>query len=305
MTESKNHTFNIDLGGDIVVSEAVINIYGITSSNPELIDSRVVTTSTFTVQVPVDDTGFFYVVAEIRRFLLDGGEVDTGDRTFQLISTFTSASDTIALGERLTVATTYCFARFLQVDAEGTATIAGPDRALRVASLMKDNFMASDGTLSKVIQTSPNGLETNSYAMLNFLSNLLYYCLATPAVYTDFTYLLEAGSSLEALLSLARDPFTDPMVIYSLISERTQVYSPSLPSLESPASPLPDQWTLTIKVNNSGSENFLIAGVGYVVFDKNDRAWLTNNVRQGTPNSSTFCVILEPDGSISSPSTGV
>ncbi|MCB1032632.1 MAG: hypothetical protein KDD47_02225, partial [Acidobacteria bacterium] len=36
---------------------------------------------------------------------------------------------------------------------------------------------------------------------------------------------------------------------------------------------------------------------GYGVFDKNDRIWLTNNARQGTRNSSTFCVVLEPDGS--------
>ncbi len=41
----------------------------------------------------------------------------------------------------------------------------------------------------------------------------------------------------------------------------------------------------------------MIGGVGYVAFDRNDRAWLTNNVRQGTPDSATFCVILEPDGS--------
>ena len=59
---------------------------------------------------------------------------------------------------------------------------------------------------------------------------------------------------------------------------------------------VPNQWTLTIKINDSGSKNFLIGGPGYLIFDENNRAWLNNNTRQGTPNSSTFCTILEPNG---------
>ena len=93
------------------------------------------------------------------------------------------------------------------------------------------------------------------------------------------------------------DPFTAVTEIYDLAGNRPQIYTPSLTSLQPPATPLPNQWTLAIKVNDSGAENFMISGTGYLTFDKNDRAWVSNNTRQATPNSSTFVTVLNPDGS--------
>lgn len=297
MSSTKDFQFNIDLGNGITVAEAAIAIYAVTGVDPKLLENPVVDESDFSLALPVDGTGSFYVVAEVRAFRLDGKIVEAGDRRLQLLSVFTEADDTVALSERLTVATAYSFARFLKVEAGGNVVISDPNQALQIAYGMKNNFVATDGTLSDVIRSSPNGMETNSYAMLNSLSNLVYYSLTSAAVYADFTRLTRAGSLLESLLNLALEPFTKVRAIYALTSQREQVYAPSLPSLEPPASPIPEQWTLTIKVNDSGAENFMIAGVGNVAFDKNDRVWLTNNFRQGTPNSSTFCVILEPDGS--------
>lgn len=293
----KEVRFNIDLGGGGTVKEAIVTIYRITNSKPEKIESCVVGEPVLNARLPVSDSGFFYAVAEIRRFAQDGNDFEVGSRTVQWISVFTNTSATVALSERVTTATAYCFARFLHIDNDKNPVLSDPHRALHIAEAMKNNFVATDGTLSAVIQQSPNGLETNSYAMFNFLSNLLYYSLTTPDVYSQFTDLTHTETLLEALLCLPHDPFVAVEAIYALISQREQLYAPSLPSLKPPATPVPKQWTLTIKVNDSGAENFMIAGVGYVVFDKNDRAWLTNNVRQGTPNSSTFCVVLEPDGS--------
>jgi hypothetical protein len=52
---------------------------------------------------------------------------------------------------------------------------------------------AGDGRISEVIQSPPNELETNSFAMLDFLANLVFYCLTEPGVYDSFTRLAGAG----------------------------------------------------------------------------------------------------------------
>ncbi len=297
MSEPREIEFTINLGHDVVVSEAVVVIYAITESEPEMVESRVVEGARFTTHLPEDGEQSFYVVSEIRRFRHHHEEVEAGDRTVQLVAVFTRSCDSVVLSEQVTVATVYCFARFMQLGHDGQILIRDRNQALSIAYGMKNNFVGADGEVSTVIRTSPNGMETNSFALFNFLSNLVYYSLTSREVYAELIRLTETESLLGAIHRLPHEPFTEVDAIYSLISDREQIYRPSLPGLEPPATPIPDQWTLTIKVNDSGAENFMIAGVGYIDFDKNDRVWLANNVRQGTPNSATFCVILEPDGS--------
>lgn len=300
MASPKDFQFKIELGNGITVSEIAITIYSISDTNPQLLDSRLVTAACFTVPLLVTGRQYLYAVAEIQRFALNGTEVGrAGGRIVQMVSVFSDAADAVVLSEQLTVATAYSFARFIKIDAERKIVISAPNRALNIAYGMKNNFVETKGAVAKVMSSSPNGLETNSYALFNFLSNLLYYGLTVPEVYDSFVQLTAARSLFDGLFTLARVPFTEVEAIYALISDRVPIYTPSLPSLVLPegASPVPEQWTLTIKVNDSGAQNFLIGGVAYMVFDKNDRAWITNNVRQGTPNSATFCVILEPDGS--------
>ncbi len=297
MAKTKDFQFRIELGGDIEVSEATVTILRITRSEPILIETRNLRGPSFTASLPLEGTQSFYAVARIRKILHGGEGIELKERSVQLVSVFTHAATTVALSERVTVATAYSFARFLRIDSQGSVILCDPNQAAGIAYGMKNNFISTDGDLSRVIRSTPNGMETNSLAMFNFLSNLVYYCLIDPKVYSDFTRLTRSGSALGALLELTRDPFIDPEAIYGTICGMPQIFEPSLTSLEAPASPIPNQWTLTLKVNDSGAENFMIAGVGYLDFDKNDRLWLTNNVRQGTPNSSTFCVVLEPDGS--------
>jgi len=299
MTGSNCFDFTVRLGHGVDVREADLAVYNVSRGTSRLDHSVVVTDSNFTLNVPTTGDHFFYAVLTLRKIAIDGAEVDLGPRMVQLLSAFSRDSDNVVLSESLTVATVYAFARFIQIDSERKVGIAGPDRALDIALGMRNNFVATDGIVSNVITTSPNGLETNSYPLFNFLSNLLYYGMVDPGVYAGFLELTAAPSLLQALITLAHDPFTEVDAVYALIGEKEQPYSPSLPSLTLPegASPVPTQWTLTVKVNDSGAENFLIGGPANVAFDKLDRAWITNNVRQGTPDSATFCVILEPDGS--------
>ena len=53
---------------------------------------------------------------------------------------------------------------------------------------------------------------------------------------------------------------------------------------------MPDAWTVTVKVNDSGSDDpdLLISGPGNLAFDRRGYAWVTNNTVQGTPCSGRF-----------------
>jgi sugar lactone lactonase YvrE len=59
---------------------------------------------------------------------------------------------------------------------------------------------------------------------------------------------------------------------------------------------MPDAWTIVVKVNNTGNDDFPFGGPGNLAFDANGYAWITNNTVQGTPNSCTFNVVLKPNG---------
>ncbi|MEM9293239.1 MAG: hypothetical protein AAGD01_16270 [Acidobacteriota bacterium] len=239
-------------------------------------------------------------MTSVEAYYQDGKKVPVDGRRLQLVSVFeVTETGTIIISEAITVATAYAFSQFCAIGDGETVLLSDPNRALHLAFAMKNNFYSTAGERSPVIQSPPNGLQTNSLALLNFLANLAYYCEIDQDVYDSFLQLTGTGSLYAALFYLTRNPFTDPQGIYSLISDRGQPYSPSLPQLDLPGdrSPIPDQWTLTVKVNRSGAQNFLPAGIGYIDFDCNDRVWLANNVRQGTPESATFCIVLEPDGS--------
>jgi hypothetical protein len=59
---------------------------------------------------------------------------------------------------------------------------------------------------------------------------------------------------------------------------------------------MPDAWTLTVKVNDSGSNEMMFGGPGNIAFDDRGYAWISNNVIQGTPNSCQFAIVLKPNG---------
>src|SRR5947199_10196981 len=60
---------------------------------------------------------------------------------------------------------------------------------------------------------------------------------------------------------------------------------------------MPDAWTVTVKVNDSGNDapDFLISGPGNLAFDERGYAWVTNNTLQGSPSSCTFNLVLKPN----------
>ncbi|MCB9231022.1 MAG: hypothetical protein H6581_05145 [Bacteroidia bacterium] len=299
----REFSFHIELGKGLNLSEVIVRIYGCREDGILLINEVQVFEKEFTLKLPVSDFKYFYAVTQVIKFVGKTGTDIPAEKNNRLLSVFDRDSRQVSIGERETVANVFAFSQFLLMDAEGDVILTGTDRKLGLAAGMRNNFISASGELSKVIQSPPNGLETNSYPLFNFLANLLHYCIIDSLIYRKFLRLTSSitpvNSPLKGLLTLARHPFTHPEKIYELIGDESQIFKPSLPKLQLPegVSPIPNQWTLTIKVNDSGSRNFMIGGPGFLAFDKNDRAWIANNVRQGTPNSGTHCAVLNPDGS--------
>jgi hypothetical protein len=196
----------------------------------------------------------------------------------------------VTLNELSTVAASYSMAQFLR-----TGVISGSSFGLRLAAGMNDNIVEpATGQSSPVLTSSPNADQTNSLRSTRSLANLLAACVEDPtatAILFDLTT-TEGGArpsnAAQALANLARDPGRNVDGIYGLTS-LSESYDPPLVTM-------PDAWTVTVKVNDSGDDDILIGGPGNVAFDQRGYAWVTNNVRQGTPDSSYYVLALRPDG---------
>ena len=294
-------TFKVQLGKSLKLENGFFEIYAIGEKSISNSHTISIDKDTFSVDLETNADIYYCILLTITK---SNAESYTVENPIQLLSIFNGAHTEVVLNEPLTIANAFCYAQFMQVHQNQSISIFGNSRSIEVAHLMRLNFMDDAGNLSSAISSSPNALETNSYSMWNSLSNLLYYCLTDTNIYQAFlektgTPNGPATSFLQGLSFLIHNPFNNVDSIYALVCQEVQPYTPSLPQIipVGEKTQVVSQWTLSIKVNDSGAKNFLIGGPAYVVFDKNDRAWITNNVTQGTPNSSAFCTVLEPDGS--------
>jgi hypothetical protein len=196
------------------------------------------------------------------------------------------------INELTTVAGSYSMAQFLR-----TGVISGNSFGLQIAAGMNDNIVVSvTGESSPVLLSSPNADQTNSLRSTRSLANVLAACVEDPDVTASLFDLttppggLPPHNTAEALANLARDPGqnVDGIFALALLSE---LYDPPLVTM-------PDAWTVTVKVNDSGSDerHRLISGPGNLAFDKRGYAWVTNNTVQGTPKSGKFNLVFKPNG---------
>ena len=183
--------------------------------------------------------------------------------------------------------------------------ISGNSFGLQIAAGMNDNMVTSaTGQSSTVLLNSPNADQTNSLRSTRSLANLLAACVEDPTVTASlFVLTTPAGgpppsNTAQALANLARDPGQNVEGIYAL-TLLSSLYTPQLVTM-------PDAWTVTVKVNDSGNDepDFLISGPGNLAFDQRGYAWVTNNTTQGSPNSCTFNLVLKPNGQPADGSNG-
>lgn len=297
----------------ITITKSNCIIYGITETSPGLLymNENNIAPS---FDVDFGTNTYYYITARIKSYKINETEYEVPDNVnIEFVNVFSTSDPVVNMSPAQTPLVAYAFHQFISHDnltSNGDFIISGTDRQMSLAMGMKKNFMHANGLVSPVIRTSPNAMQTNSWALWGSLSNLLINALNPDTKnYTKFLVETDAAdkSYFEGLYNLVENPFlASPdgkpnrnASLYELGIDQTEYFEPNLQHLELPAeeSPIPDNWNLAIKVHSSGADNFIIAGAAYIVFDKNDRGWLTTNVMAGTPNSSTFCVVLEPNGS--------
>ena len=211
-----------------------------------------------------------------------------------------SLTISVTINELTTVAASYSMAQFYR-----TGVISDNSFGLQIAAGMNDNMVTSaTGQSSTVLLNSPNADQTNSLRSTRSLANLLAACVEDPTVTASlFVLTTPAGgpppsNTAQALANLARDPGQNVEGIYAL-TLLSSLYTPQLVTM-------PDAWTVTVKVNDSGNDepDFLISGPGNLAFDQRGYAWVTNNTTQGSPNSCTFNLVLKPNGQPADGSNG-
>ncbi|HEX5871479.1 MAG TPA: hypothetical protein VFY65_13730, partial [Longimicrobium sp.] len=198
----------------------------------------------------------------------------------------------IVINEMTTVAAAFSMAQFAN-----DAMLEGGAGALRTAAAMCGNLAdPSTGQPSQVLVNPPNADQTSALRSIRSLGNMAaavvrqrpgfaeaFFALATPPGGTAPT------DTFQALLNIARNPANNVGPLFTQSQGVPSVYSP-------PLAQAPDAWTLCVKVNNSGDVNYLFGGPANIAFDGNGFAWIANNVVQGTPDSGTFIMVLQPDG---------
>lgn len=244
-----------------------------------------------------DDDGIRYAVAR------------KGEHIELAVVIGTGIPAAITINEMTTVATAYAMAQFLR-----KGKIAGKPLPLQVAAAMADNLVSAEtGLPSSVIQSPPNANQTSTWRALGTLANILAACVRDGGAACTSLFALTApakgpkpATTLQAMHAIARNPTTNLEAIYAL-GDAQHVYAPYLGPDFGPQAPSElqrlDGFTLAVKVNatgrvdaTTGAELCPFGGPGNIAFDENGYAWITNNVIQGTPNSTDCMVVLKPNG---------
>jgi streptogramin lyase len=280
------------------ISSATVTIYQVQSGTPSVVaQTSSDGAGNFSVKVPSNSANTasnpitYYAVARKSPSIELMASLGTGPLT------------AVRINELTTVASAYAFAQLFRNDY----SIGGSALTLSIAAGMAENLVsAQSGAASTVIQTSPNGYETNTWSALGTLANVLAGC--TQGVANACTNLFAVTPSasgvtptttLQAMVNIALNPAANVSAIYNLGSVVTS-YTPALTANQGPNSSAPlqklDAWTMAVKVNNSGNSSCPFGGPANVAFDVNGYAWINNNVIQGTPNSTNCLIVLKPNG---------
>lgn len=304
LTTTKTAHFNIAINNLEIIS-GTYQVYGIVNGHLGSITRELpFQGDTFSIAIGENESEYYAVVALVETYTLDGVSYTVEDKTINLLATFflPDLSYPISICPESTIASIYCFARMTTVNNDGFIDMKGTKRNMKIAYGMKQNFYETEGRVANMIKQSPNGFETNSYPMFNSLCNLLYYCLTdtTNAFYNQFLDYAwhEAGTTnnsfLEAVRNMLHDPFTNAKEIYQMLVGKDEVYVDSLTTMDvRDDKKAPNNWTLTLKSNSSGSMNFIPSGLAYVVFDADDNAWIGNNFRAGSSFSATHALVYK------------
>ena len=288
----------------IAVGGAAVTIYQIQSGTPSVVTQTTSDSSgNFSAKVPTNSANtasnpiVYYAVATKSPSIVLMASLGTGP------------INTVRINELTTVASAYAYAQLFRNDY----SIGGNALPLSIAAGMAENLVsAQSGSASTVIQTTPNGYETNTWSALGTLANVLAACTQGISnactnlfALTPSTNGITPTTTLQAIVNIALNPAVNVSGIYNLGNVVTS-YTPALTANQGPNSSSTlqklDAWTMAVKVNNSGSTSCPFGGPTNVAFDVNGYAWINNSVVQGTSNSTNCLIVLKPNGQ---PATGL
>ncbi len=285
-----NSTLNAQINGAVQsgnlnnsqpLSGYTVNLYAISESSTSLITQTTSNNSgKFSLQIPNS-----LINSQLYLTATNESQVELA----LIIGNYTESN--LVINELTTVAAAYTMAQFWQGDL-----ISGSPSSILIASGMNQNLVAiTSGQSGNVISTPPNGDQSNALRLMNTLANAISGCIEHNAACGALFNAARAvngtipNNTLQALQNLALNPAQGVDEIMAIANQSQNLYTPSLLRT-------PDAWTLALKFNNTGSESCPFGGPGNFVFDRNGYLWITNNVVQGTPNSTNCMIVLKPTG---------
>lgn len=208
------------------ITGAAITIYQVQSGAPSVVAQTTSDGSgNFSVKVPANSANtasnpiVYYAVASKSPSVVLIASLGTGPIT------------SVRINELTTAATAYAFAQLFRNDY----LIAGSALPMSIAAGIAENLvLAQSGTASAVIQTSPNGYETNTWSALETLANVLAGCTQGVAnacanlfAVTPSTSGVTPTTTLQAIVNIALNPAANVSSIYNLGSVVSS-YTPAL-----------------------------------------------------------------------------
>ena len=202
-------------------------------------------------------------------------------------------NDIIPINSLTTISLIYSFNKYITING----LLKGNIDELLYCREMMNHICKASGLYGNTILTSPNKNETHVLKMLGNFENILYGCVRDENIlnyylsYTS-TLLLKPKNTFEGIYSMCNNPGNNVLDIFSL----SYSYINNTRYLTDDV--LPNSFVICIKFNNSGNTNvnYTFGGPGNLVFDKDNKIWITNNVVQGQTGSSNIVIVLNRDG---------
>lgn len=202
-----------------------------------------------------------------------------------------NAPDNVVVNERTTVAAANAFAQFIHADR-----VNGNRYGMTNAVHMAANLASPEtGAVGVVLQSSPNGTETSTFATFNSLTNVVAGCIADASNCTKlFAAARPAGERrptnvFEALANIVKNPAypgypddaDDPVF---LLSQANPIYQPALASR-------PTSWLLFLKITggfySAQDSTNLMNGPGNFAIDEKGFVWANDNYVPNPPHQFT------------------
>lgn len=188
----------------------------------------------------------------------------------------------VVVNDRTTVAMGYAMAQFIH-----GSRVAGENPGLRNAAAMTSNLVDGGGRVGAVLRDFPNGNSTSTLATFGSLANLVAGCRLQNRQCARLLRIggepggAAAANTLQAIASIARNPWHGVRSLFELSQQVRAVYRPALGAGERP-----DAWTLALRFEGVAET---MDGPGNFAIDAEGSLWVVNNYEYSRDLSVGVC----------------